>query len=314
MANYLFGSKQLDKGKPRRYAWFCGPERRLVEEVVDRYHTLVGAEEADVHRIDLADRDVADVWTAMNLYPVGERAFVLVRSAERIRDWEPFLEWDFSPLRSVHVCFVSNDDNVDTQAEHMVALRKHGHYIRCGPFTKHEDLVEVLQRHRAMEPEAADLLLWRTAGKVSAALDFLDKCAAFSPKDAVPYGVVERLVARSPGEDFVGALTEMRVKDAAEAAGSVPPTQYGSIVGMLDYRLDALARLHGALRRSTDMQDLARLTHLDMFVVRDLYRFVRMYDHSRLRVAVEALALVDSRISEGEDDLILETLTALWAA
>jgi hypothetical protein len=292
MANYLFGSKQLDKGKPRRYAWFCGPERRLVEEVVDRYHTLVGAEEADVHRIDLADRDVADVWTAMNLYPVGERAFVLVRSAERIRDWEPFLEWDFSPLRSVHVCFVSNDDNVDTQAEHMVALRKHGHYIRCGPFTKHEDLVEVLQRHRAMEPEAADLLLWRTAGKVSAALDFLDKCAAFSPKDAVPYGVVERLVARSPGEDFVGALTEMRVKDAAEAAGSVPPTQ----------------------RRSTDMHDLARLTHLDMFVVRDLYRFVRMYDHSRLRVAVEALALVDSRISEGEDDLILETLTALWAA
>lgn len=310
MATYLQAVKHLSQGERKRYLWVGGPERRLVEEIVDLYRDNVATEQRTT--IDLETSPESELWRAIEIYPV-ERSLVIVRGAERIQNWDRFLDFEFEPIRGLHLCFVSAEDLTDTHPEHMRVLIKRGRFVRCGPFSKLDDAVTVLQLHRPIDRPAAELLI-RRVPDVSTALNVLAMCDYFSPDEPVPYAVIERLVAPSPSEDYVEAVTELRARDATQATTLLAPGSYHQIIGLLDFRLNALTRLHDALRRTTDIGDLSRLTGLDRFVVRDLLRSARLYDHRRVQIAAEALQMVDARITEGETDMVLETLAVLWAA
>lgn len=86
----------------------------------------------------------------------------------------------------------------------------------------------------------------------------------------------------------------------------------------MDYKLDALSRLYRALRKADRFRSprerfiqVLKNSGLHPYVVKELIGHARRYDPAQVRTSIEALALVDARVSAGERDLILETLVAL---
>jgi DNA polymerase III delta subunit len=308
-----------NRGDLKRVYWVCGAERRLVEEVVDLIVKRVHANPVNDVRMSAVDVPDRDVWAAMNQYPAaGEERLVLVRDAERIRHWEQLQGWyDTRALRPTKAVFVSNEASTDTEPDHMRLIVGKGRFVRCGPMAEQRHLVEMLKAHAPITDQAAKLLLRVTRGNVSASLDFLSKCALFS--GAIDERVIRALATPVPADDFVDAVVEFRGADAMEAARRVDPDRYSAIIGLLESRLEALSKLYRAIRRADRLQDrgartreILRTSRIEPFIVSQLIGVARRYDQAQVRTCIQALALVDERAAEGESDLILEVLAALW--
>lgn len=314
--------------------WLCGPERRLVEESLDLIAHRIGAASVNDNRFFASSTPERDIWAALNQYPPpGESRFVVVREAERLRFWEMLEGWYTDPgLASCHVVFISSEPNTDTHPDHMQLIVHRGKFVRCGPFLppakqgepdKRVALLRIQAKRRGatISEATCKLLIDRVRGRMDPALDFLNKCALFSGE--ITDQVVIALVHPAPADDFVDALIRFRVLDALMLARELG-TDEASIrylIGMADAQLDYLSRLNRALQRTSRfgnraqrVREVIRSSRLEPFIVARLMGLARRYDPNQVRISLEALALADSRVTEGETELVLEMLVHTWAA
>lgn len=283
----------------------------------------IGADPFSRVRLTAGETSDKDIWAALNQYPSEGPRMVVVREAERMSRWSPIAEWWGSrELVESHALFVSSDDTVDTSVEHMRLFVTRGKVVKCGPFNppergKADKRLEVLKAHAAITDPAARLLILRTRGDMDLALDFLNKCKLF--KGVVDERIVKAIVEVAPTDQYVESLIAFKGRDAFEALSTLPPTTYSSVIGYLDYQLDCLFRLYRAMKRADNIKDKGRRTreiikssHLEAWQVAKLIPYARRYDPVQVRTCIEALALADSKVAEGETDLVMEVLTSLW--
>jgi len=323
VANFTQFLNAHNRGETKRMYWACGPVRRLVEEVVDLVVKRVGADPFDRVRLTAGANPERDIWSAVNQYPTDGPRMVVVREAERLQRWEVLPGWYADrELAASHVLFVSSEHVTDTSTDHLHLIVSKGKFVKCGPFNppdrgKPDRRYEVLKAHATITDSAARLLLLRTRGDMDSALDFLNKCKLFS--GTVDERVVAALVEEEPADNYVESLIAFKAADAFQALHELPVEEYSSIIGLLDYQLDCLFRLWRAMRKADNIRDRSKRTReiikaskLEPWQVSKLIPFARRYDPKQVRTCIEALALADSKVSEGETDLVMEVLTALW--
>jgi hypothetical protein len=318
MATFLQWYGRHTKGELKRVYWVCGPVRRLVEEVVDSVRERVDADPYDSVSLTAGETSDRDIWAEFNLFSTeARRRFILVREAERIQKWGPFLDWFSSKeLPRTYGVFVSSAYDTDRTTDWMQAIVKKGRYTRCGPFSlereRVSDAVKVLQlHHRNLLAPEANYLFQRVRGDMEAALEALEKASYF--RGEMSRAVIDALAEAKPSDRYVAALIAGRKVEAFEAARSMPEEDFSKTIGLLDSRLDALTRVGAIMRRDprATIQKLCSSTGLPAVTVVDIRLAAASYDRKRIRRCSETLAFVDSAQATGQDGL-MEVLTSLW--
>jgi hypothetical protein len=302
----------------------CGPVHRLVEEVIDLVVKRVGADDFSRVRLTAGETPDRDIWAALSQYPSEGPRMIVVREAERMTRWSLFAEWwGARDLNESHALFVSSEDSTDTSLDHVHLIVTRGKFVKCGPFNpptkrgQKDARIDVLRAHADITDPAARLLILRTRGDMDKALDFLNKCKLF--KGVVDERIVKAIVEVEPADTYVESLIAFKGRDAFEALSTLPVSEYSSVIGYLDYQLDCLFRLYRAMKRADNVKDRGRWTRevlktsrLEGWQVAKLSPYARRYDPVQVRTCIEALALADSKVAEGETDLVMEVMTALW--
>jgi DNA polymerase III delta subunit len=302
----------------------CGPTRRLVEQVIDDVVARIGADAYDRVRLTSGETPERDIWAAIDQFPAGGPRLVVVREAERLERWEQLADWlEDRALKDSHVLFVSSEEATDTSLDHIHLIVTKGKFVKCGPYSPpskkgQRDLrIDVLKARVAITEPAARLLLDRTRGDMDAALDFANKCRLFS--GTVDERLVEAIVEVAPADNFVESVVAFRPREAFQALAILPEEDYSATIGMLDYQLDCLSRLYRALRKVDRIQDkgsrtreIIKQSRLEPWQVARFLPYARRYDPPQVRTCIEALAMADSKVAEGETDLVMELLVSLW--
>jgi hypothetical protein len=324
VANFVQFLNSHKRGETKRAYWVCGPVRRLVEETVDLVVHRIGADPFSCVRLTAGETSDKDIWAALNQYPSDGPRMIVVREAEKMMRWSLFAEWwGARDLAESHALFVSSEESTDTSLDHVHLIVSKGKFVKCGPFSppskkgQKDARMEVLKAHAAITDPAARLLILRTRGDMDRALDFLNKCKRF--QGVVDERVVKAIVEVAPADTYVESLIAFKGRDAFEALSTLPITEYSSVIGYLDYQLDCLFRLYRAMRRADNIKDRSRWTRevlknsrLESWQVARLSPYARRYDPGQVRTCIEALALADSKVADGETDLVMEVMTALW--
>jgi DNA polymerase III delta subunit len=312
IATFLQWHKRHADGELKRAYYLYGPDRVLVEEVVDAVRDAVAP--SDLDRLTFSagsDKDI-DVWTAVNQYPLEGRAkkLVVVREAEKMKDWSTFETWLMSrSMPNTHVVFVSDEETVDTSQPHIERIKKTGRLVKCGPLNE-EDTVTYLQLHGSIDRHTAMYLVERVGGKLWAAAECMKKAAFFNTEVTVP--IIDAISIPSPGVEFTDELLAIRKRSALAVVESVPLEDYPHIVGRLDYDLEILAKIHRAARYDATVPGVIKSTKVPGNLVKKFLPSARYYDRDRVRECVRTLNFVDARVQRGVREGVLEVLVALW--
>jgi hypothetical protein len=89
-------------------------------------------------------------------------------------------------------------------------------------------------------------------------------------------------------------------------------TEFGSVIGLLDSRLDMLATLHKAAADSMSAQDMHTKLRLPQFVVAKYRRFSGPYNETVVIRRRQALAAADAASRQGAREGVAEFLVACW--
>lgn len=319
MANWRQWRVHADAGTVARVTWVCGAEKVLVEEVVDFIRTTLAPEDIDYASF-LATGTARDreMWASCNQYPLQERAarLVLVRDAEKIKKWEPLFSWldNRRLLPTVHLLFISNEEDLNTELSHQAAFRDKGHIIRCST-PKPEDLIAWVQRRAECGPAVADYLLKRVGGDLGRAANVLWKASIFDGE--LTTELVDILSSEAPADDFVMALCDVKRARAFTAIEGLSLNDYGKVIGNLDQRLDLLTKLNAAVRKNLGLREIVQMKGVPLFLARQLIHSAKTYDAARVAHCRRLLAIVDDSMRGGGDYANpqpgqLEALVALW--
>lgn len=331
MANYLQAIGLLGRGEKKRCWYVCGAERPLVEEIVAAIERLIDPHDLDYAILSAGRTSDADVWAHANQYPlVPERhRLVIVRDAEKIRDWRQLGPWlDSRHIPQNHVLFVSNEEDVERDedqamvAEHVKRIAKTGRFVRCSPLTRgewdwrtrsrttDEAARYVESRHPRFSTALAAHLLDRTASNLSAALNVARMTDYLEGE--VTEMTIDALARESPARTFVQELSAMRKPRALEVLEEMDESDYGRAIGELDFRLDALSRIHREQKKHSSTQALAKQTGVENWLVREMKDHAKHYDATRVLRDVNALARADAQLHVGSATGVMEALVAKW--
>lgn len=287
----------------------CGAERILVEEVVDTIRARLRPDPVDYTSLTAGAAPDRDVWAAAHQYPLrpGAVRLTLVRSAERIRRWQPFDTWMASLRRmpGSHLLFVGDEPDPPKGA-HIETIKTRGHLVRCA--TPNEaDAVAWLRARAPLDEATARHLLARTAGDLWRAAGVCSKINLFG-SPAGP-AVIDKLVDQAPSACFVEALLADDKPTALRAAADLARDSYGETITTLDFRVDLLAQLSVAVRSGRRPRDV---TDVPAYLVRQYWPIAGRYDARRCARARRMLAIVDNAYRAGARDALVEALVALW--
>jgi DNA polymerase III delta subunit len=319
VATFLQAKRLLDNDELKRAYYLYGPDRILVEEIVDIIRAKVEPHPLDYVSLSAAEVKPRDIWAQLNQYPLDplHHRLVIVRDAEKISKWDSYLDWINSRLiPQVVAVFIDSRHDVDTTVPHIERTVKSGRLVKCGPLND-DDAIEYL---KTISPdilsEDAAYLLERTGGSLYKASYAVRKANLLIEAGAgfkgMPPKLTDRLVENSPSEDFVDALTALDKPRAFTAAQAVDPNDVSMAIGGLDYRLDLLAILNRAVKRQQTIRDIMTSTRVPAFMIKRLYPHVKHYGREEVRARYKVLALVDSQVQQGAREGVLEVLVSLW--
>lgn len=313
MTSYLTAKRQLEDGELRRAYWVCGSERSLVEDIVDTVRVRVDPSEFD-HVTLMAGRvKDREVWAHVNQYPLNasRRRLVVVRDADRIRDWRPLDAWlDSRQIPMNHVVFVSNDRGGSKDASHVDRISKTGRFVRCAPLTERE-AVAYVEALGDIERGTVKRLLARVGWDLVAARDAMQKLTFF--KGAITDEVLEVLTVPAPSESFVSSLMAQRKREALMAAENLEDEEAISrVLGELNWRLEAANRIKKHMAREARKGEIVSATRMKTFQVEELMKVAPYYDVDKVRRDTAVLAAADDALREGSTVGVLEMVTALW--
>lgn len=316
MVNYLKFSEVVKARGVPRFTFICGPDLFLVERSLDLCKKAFPVDSLFNEYLVAGDNTEQEIWDALNEYPAnpGLDKFIVIRDAQKIKSWEPFLSWIRSRyIPQIRAVFISTENDWSaSDARAAVVKSAQALYVRCLPLSE-TDAVTLLQSLGKIEVSAAKHLLVRVGNDIGKAVDFTNKMAYFNTYITAP--LINKMVPFSPADSFITELTELRKGKALAAIKDIPENQatYRYVVDMLTKRLGDLILLHKYMPQYLPMGKLVELMRKPVASLTPLMGAARHYDKIRVRQCVEALAFVDGRLSQpGLDTGILEVLVGLW--
>lgn len=328
MAYYQQWRAKVDAGEPpKRITWVCGPERLLVEEVVDHVRAALAVSVLDYVAFDLGVDSEREVWAAANQYPAGKdahgrdlRRLVVVRGAERVARWEPLTGWmdEHRRLPVNYLVLVSAEhdfyrrraDDTRYLPEHLEAMKGRASLVRCTPLPA-EDLWAWCQRRTpGITKVDAVWLATRCAGSMVAVRNVLDQAALFTAAPA--RDTLEAFVSQFAGEAFVDAVVALHRPAALTAAQRVAADELGGLITVLERQLDALAVLHRAVHAGQTVGQVAGEGEVTQYLARKLLPHAKHYDPTRVARCRQLLALADDAFRRGVREAVGEVVIAAW--
>lgn len=310
MATYF---QWLRKSDIKRATYVCGAEQLLVEEVVDHIHRAVSPQEVDDIVLTAGQIKERDIWAALNQYPSGGKRLVVVRSAEKIKRWQPFVEWmqDIRLMPYSFVVFVSEDLKLDTEQPYQELLQKKGQLVCCSPLAEPEMLTWV-QRRAGCSEATARKVLERTGGDLAASASVAMKLALFD--DDLSSEMLSLVCSSVIANDFVDELVAMRRARALALAEEVPEEDISLIIGRLDLILTQLLWFNRALKKGKTIKEMARRMGKASFRIPFMLTWAKNYDLIAVTRRRQVLAVVDDALHMGVrmQDGLLEAVVALW--
>lgn len=284
--------------------YIYGSETVLKEEVLADVWELVNPHPWDSIRTWAYEYDENDLWTLIfqfSLDSTGTR-LVQVRDAEVLANWRQLDHWVESRRGSTaSLVFVSSEDKpVDWPVSR-------GQLVDCR-MPAEEDLIAWVQSKLiTLDRETARYLLRRTGSNLYQVSNVCAKLQVFSGRPGP--GVIDELVDQGPAEAFADALLSLDKRSACLAAASVPPSDLGRVVGLLDSRLALLSRLraHGMTPR-----EMQAIPDVPVFLAKRYAILAKYYDPDKVLRRRKVLAVADGALSRGADSGVLESITALW--
>lgn len=320
MSTFTQWRAAIDRGDLRRVTWVCGEQRILVEEVVYTTRVLANVDELGYLSLRLGEIDQHGMWDILNQYTSGARRFIVIRNAEQVTNWGPLASWlgDRS-LAGIHVVFVSNEHDithtvVDKKREvaphlaTMMSQRRHAVVVRCAT-PNPTDAVAWVSRRAGIPQRAAQHLLIRVGGDLTAAASVADKLAVFDTDAHIGPEIVDLLCDQIAADTFAECLLMLRKRDALSVVQSLDERDYGKVLGLLDSRLDLLAKLCHYVRAGASPREMNGLPH---FLVRAYLHIAKHYDPPRCAHGRRVLAVIDDALRGGARDGLMEALVALW--
>lgn len=253
-----------------------------------------------------------EIYASLNQYPAEGKRLLVVRDAEKIKRWEPFADWQQESrlMPSSYVVFVSGESDFDTERPvHRLIVDKNGSMIRCAP-PPDEVAVQWIQKRHEMHSDVALYLLERVGGGLALAGQTALKLGFFPV--APSCDLIDALVADSPSTSFVDSLIANKPQRALVALDELAESEYSKALGLLESRLDAMAKVYRAVARGQTPRDIAQSKIVPQFMVRLLYPHAKAYDVKVIHRRRGVLCLVDSHFRDGARIGIMEALCALW--
>lgn len=314
----------------KQVTWVCGSEAVLVDDVVD---TLRGSrifEEWNFESYSVGSDRERDIWASLDQHPIDKTMrLVVVRHADQLKHLGRIEQWvknrTTNPL--TYVIFVSDEPalarvtltpeerKVKIKAEllpHLAAISGKGALIECRPFTQAtaKHAVSWVESKIKIRRGVAGHLLDRANGNLRLVRDAVRKLRAFD--DEVTKQTIELLLSEQPRSSFVEALLAHDKKTALLALSSTPPTEYSSIIGLLDQRLDVLGTVHDMMvSHQTPAQITLKLGTMG-FLAKDLMPISKAYDPKRRLALRKNLSVADEAIKGGIVEGPLQALTLFW--
>lgn len=317
MGNYASWRAHADKQERRRITYVCGDQRALVDDVVSTTRRMVGAGPLDYESTTGTD---PGLWAKTHQHPMapGGNRLVVIRDAEKITSWEPLTIWvtQRRTLPGVHLIFVSNDADLPRQntakraaaADHIEAMKPpRGYVVRCSSVSAADALAWVIARS-TMDERTARHLLTRVGGDLTAAGAVCAKLRVFGDVD-VTTTIIDNLVDKIPGDTFVELLLAGHKSDAFASISDIPDREAGKVIGLLDSRLDLLAKLWDAQAQGRYGQ---QIHGINPFLIRQYTPIAKHYEPARCAHSRQVLAVVDDALRQGARAGVWETLVALW--
>lgn len=244
---------------------------------------------------------------------------VVIRDAEKISNWAPLTGWLAYGRRQLprnHLLLISNDADLPREpggrraaaATFIDAMKPpKGYVVKCSALN-HDDAVAWVRERSTLDARTAEHLLTRTGGNLSAAADLCAKLALFG-EVTVSTAVVDQLVGAQPATDFTDSLLAGDKPAAFSLIPEVADRDCARVTGLLDSRLDLLAKLwqshsHGHYGQA--------VPGVSPFLVRQYTAIAKHYPPERCGYDRTVLAVVEHAFREGAREGIWETLVALW--
>lgn len=318
------------KPEPRQITWVCGPEIILVEEVVQRITTQLGPEPWNAATLSVGEDSERSVWAALDQHPLGNSVrLVVVRHADRLQDWDRFIQWikDRSRNPRTYVVMVSDEESVPrtevTQQQrrmgeksqplpHIAAIGTKGHVVECKSFTTAtaKKSVEWVQSKVRIREGVAKHLLTRSNWDLRLVRDLCVKLSVFPGE--VTITVVNALMAEQPRDTLVDALMSLDRRTALLAASMTPPSDIGRILGLLDATLDRAGMIHDMQSDHREQSEMARALGPQAFLLGSLLNVSKHYNAKRRTEIRQVLATVDAAYQSGETESLLEVVISQW--
>lgn len=275
-----------------------------------------------------------DIWATLNGYPSAPEAnkLTIIRSAEKITNWQPFEDWlaDSRRMPTCYVVVVSNERDFpyirdkDKKSAVMPSYIDKGrlkiHLVRCiapwGGDAKNgnegKDLIAWAQRHVRIAPKDVLALMQHCGGSLTKAKAVLDKASLFPGQ--LSFDSIKMLIDEQPSEDFTNSLLAMDKPKALLALESLHPDDYSRVIGLLDTTLTTMGKIFIGLSRSMTISEMAHDLRIGVphFLVRKYFHAAKHYDLDRQRACRATLALHDVHIRAGQRVGVLESLVAQW--
>ncbi len=314
MASFVQWSQKRDS--LYRIYWLCGSERVLVEEIVDDLKDRIGPSDLDYRSFDAEVTADAELWSHINQFPMvpGAKRLIVIRQADKIKNWEPLEMW-LSERSTTTVVFVSSlpdypRDNEKEVLSHVERIGTRGRQIRCSLLSV-KDTKNYVRSRLDLTEDGMDLVLSRTQCSAFPVTNFLRKTRILGVT-RLSVQQVAALVPQEASGRFIDALLSRDKPSALATAPSIPTSDVGRLLGLLEKRVRWLDAMYQAFRRHHSINSMVAEEIVPRFAARELEPYVRHYAPDRIKSCLTILRLADELLTDGQGKNALLLLTALW--
>lgn len=317
MATYAQWAKSV---KTPKVSWVCGSDSVLVEATVTDIKQRIAAQALDSVMLVAGEVPDAEIWAALNQYTLdpAARRFLLVRRAEKIKGWDPFLSWMQSSrqMPSMYVCFVAGSEDFPYREEKdgkrvldtpVGQIKGRGAIVRCAG-TEAEITAYVSSRLK-IGTSALKVLLTRTGYSTARIKDVVGKILALDV--AATDDVIRRMCEENGTEDVVEALFYQHKQEALRIAARLDKTEATRVIGKCALVLDYMEHLYPAVVSGSPLWEVVSRGLVPDYPARLWWGAAKNFDPISREKARTALLVADHGASVGGDGA-LEALIGLW--
>ncbi|KRL67866.1 DNA polymerase III subunit delta [Companilactobacillus versmoldensis] len=227
--------QQLKKGQIEPVYYLTGQESAFISQIQTAFKHLLTPEEAEMNfsSFDLEDVPLADlVGEAISAPFFGERRLVFAdnpyfMTAEKKRhtvDQDPdvLIKYIQHPAPSTVLVIFANYEKLDARKKINKQLKKNAVNVEAGKLDNHL-LAKTLQSQLAtenfkIEPQALDLLISKTKGSYSDALNQLNKLKLYALRTkTIDQAAVDQLVPQSLDDNVFDLMNQILQKNITQA-------------------------------------------------------------------------------------------------